>query len=77
MPLAGRSIPINGNREMIINYIGNPNGTGAIAEFQTVSFADVLDGKIEPSVFQDKIVFIGATAHRTWGYLLDTDGADA
>ncbi len=62
IPLAGRLIPINGNREMIINYIGNPNGTGAIAEFQTVSFADVLDGKIEPSVFQDKIVFIGATA---------------
>ncbi len=43
---------------MTIDYIG---ATGAFAA-QTVSFADVLEGKIAPERFRGKYVLIGATA---------------
>jgi signal transduction histidine kinase/CHASE2 domain-containing sensor protein len=43
---------------MTIDYIG---ATGAFAA-QTVSFSDVLDGKIAPERFRGKYVLIGATA---------------
>ena len=62
LPFAGRFIPISGNNEMLINYIGNPKGSGRIADFPVVSFVDVINGEIEPALFQDKIVIIGATA---------------
>ncbi|MDQ2747517.1 MAG: CHASE2 and HATPase_c domain-containing protein, partial [Acidobacteriota bacterium] len=43
---------------MLIDYIG---ASGSFAA-QTVSFADVLDGKISPERFRGKYVLIGATA---------------
>jgi signal transduction histidine kinase len=43
---------------MTIDYIG---ATGSFAA-QTVSFADVLDGKIAPERFRGKYVLVGATA---------------
>ncbi len=43
---------------MTIDYIG---GSGSFAA-QTLSFADVLDGKIAPERFRGKYVLIGATA---------------
>ncbi len=43
---------------MLIDYIG---ASGSFAA-QTVSFADVLDGKISPGRFRGKYVLIGATA---------------
>ncbi len=43
---------------MLIDYIG---ASGSFAA-QTVSFADVLDGKISPKRFRGKYVLIGATA---------------
>jgi adenylate cyclase len=45
-----------GGREPWIDYRGPP-GT-----IRTVSFSDVLRGKIPPGVFRDKIVVVGATA---------------
>ncbi|HEX6976838.1 MAG TPA: adenylate/guanylate cyclase domain-containing protein [Patescibacteria group bacterium] len=39
-----------------INYIGGPGS------YITYSFSDVLDGEVNPRVFRDKIVLIGATA---------------
>jgi len=62
LPFAGRLIPISGNNEMLINYVGSPKGTGGTASFQTVSFVDVLNGEINPTLFQDKMVIVGATA---------------
>ena len=62
LAFAGRSIPLSDNQEMLINYIGNPQGTGEILNFLTVSFVDAVNGSIEPALFQDKIVIIGATA---------------
>jgi adenylate cyclase len=41
---------------MRINYVGKPD------TFTTYSFIDVLEGRIKPEVFQDKIVLVGATA---------------
>ncbi len=40
-----------------INFIGPPHS------FREYSFADVLNGKINPAQFKNKIVLIGATAH--------------
>ena len=62
LPFAGRSIPISDNGEMLINYISNPRGIGAIVNFQTISLVDVLDGEIDLSIFEDKVVLIGSTA---------------
>lgn len=42
--------------QLRINFAGGPNS------FTRVSFVDVLEGKIPPAEFRDKIVLIGATA---------------
>ncbi len=47
-------IPLE-NGEMLINYFAPPY------KFNNISFGDVLDGKIAPEVFKDKIVLIGVT----------------
>ncbi|MFN5137067.1 MAG: CHASE2 domain-containing protein [Pseudanabaena sp.] len=45
-----------GGHQFIINYRRSLQG------FQTVRMADVLDGKIAPDLFRDRIVMIGVTA---------------
>jgi adenylate cyclase len=62
LPFAGRLIPVSDNNEMIINYISSPQLSGGIVNFETVSFVDVINGEVAPTLFQDKIVIIGATA---------------
>jgi adenylate cyclase len=62
LPFAGRFIPLSDDNEMLINYIGSPQQSGGIVNFETVSFIDVINGKVDPALFQDKIVLIGATA---------------
>jgi adenylate cyclase len=42
--------------QVLVNFAG-PAGT-----FTTYSFADVIDGKVAPGTFKDKIVYVGATA---------------
>ncbi len=42
--------------QMLINYAQKPYG------FPSVSFADVVNGKIDPKQFEGKIVLVGATA---------------
>jgi adenylate cyclase len=49
-------IPIDSWNRMTINYCG-PEST-----FKYFSFCDVIDGKIPPDKFRNKIVFLGATA---------------
>jgi adenylate cyclase len=55
LPFNGRIIPLNQNNEMLINYTSSTN-------FSTISFVDLLNGKIDPQLLEDKIVLIGATA---------------
>jgi adenylate cyclase len=62
LPFAGRSIPVDHAGAMVINYSAGARGTGEPAGFETVSFVDTLEGKVNPLVFQDKIVLVGATA---------------
>ncbi len=54
--LGQRSIPVDYNRAMWINYIGKSG------VYPLYSFSDVSNGRISPTLFKDKIVFIGATA---------------
>lgn len=49
-------VQLNRSNEMLINY------TGPAASFHRYSFVDVIDGKIPPGTFTDKIVLIGAVA---------------
>lgn len=61
LPFSGRSIPVNDKNETIINYSTHWQGTQGEA-FPIVSFIDVINGKTDTALFEDKIVFIGATA---------------
>jgi len=61
IPLAGRSIPIDDNDTMIINYAGGPYKSAPPA-FTVVSFVDVLNGLVPPETFERKLVLIGLTA---------------
>jgi len=62
LPFAGRSIPLDDAGAMLINYVAGAAGTGEPSGFRTVSFLDVLEGTIDPGVFEDKLVLVGATA---------------
>jgi adenylate cyclase len=62
LPFAGRFIPVTDNNEMLINYLVSPDSTGGIVNFQAVSFVDILNEETDITIFQDKIVLIGATA---------------
>ena len=57
--LAGRSIPLDNDNRMLINYPANQMSS---YDFPTVSYSDILDDSINPSIFHDKIVLIGVTA---------------
>ncbi|MDO8568391.1 MAG: adenylate/guanylate cyclase domain-containing protein [Dehalococcoidales bacterium] len=59
LPFAGRSISLDRGNRMLINYTG---ASAAPLKFETVSYADVLQGDITPAVFKDKLVLIGAIA---------------
>jgi len=59
LTFAGRSIPLDNNRNMLVNYTCD---SVAPLSFMIVSYADVLTGNVEHDIFQDKIVMIGATA---------------
>jgi adenylate cyclase len=60
--LAGRSIPLDDSNSMLINYLAGSSGAGATANFQTVSYVDVMRGQVDPNIFTDKIVIVGAIA---------------
>jgi len=53
--MLNKSIELGSNR-MLVNFVGKP------ASFKTVSFSDVLAGKIDEKEFDNKVVIIGATS---------------
>lgn len=55
MFMAGQILPVNFNMQMLINYYGPPK------TFPNYSFYDVLNDKIDPAAFKNKIVLIGST----------------
>lgn len=54
--LGDRRIPVDANYSMWINYAGPPGN------YPRYSFADVANGRIDPALLKDKILFLGATA---------------
>jgi len=58
---AGRDIPVDGAKRVKINYFGPPSDVyGPGSTFQVVSFVDVLRGRIDPDVWRNGLVFVGA-----------------
>ncbi len=47
-------VPTDKTGRSIINYSGKPR------DYEYISLADVMDGKIDPRIFSDSIVFVGA-----------------
>ena len=74
MAFAGRSIPLDDANCMIINYLSPSSDRGVDGAFRTVSFAEALTGEVDPSVFYDKIVLIGATASALGDYFWTPQG---
>jgi len=54
--LAGRNIPVDESYTMWINY------TGPAGVYPSYSFSDIAQGKIDPVLLKDKVLFLGATA---------------
>ncbi|MEE8470972.1 MAG: adenylate/guanylate cyclase domain-containing protein [Dehalococcoidia bacterium] len=62
LTFAGRSIPLDDVNGMLINYVAGSDDAGDTTGFQTVSYVDTLRNEIDPDIFADRIVLIGATA---------------
>jgi adenylate cyclase len=58
---SGRFIPTNAISMMIISFAGPPSPIESpdSQTFHTVSFVDVMEGRIPPATFRDKMVFLG------------------
>jgi adenylate cyclase len=61
LKMVGREIPVGSQGDMFIHYAGPPAQPDA-STFRTVSYHDVLDGKVDAEFFKDKIVLVGITA---------------
>ena len=59
LSLAGRSIPLDNDNNMLINYEASPATSSG---FEAFSYADVLRNNINPDTLQDRIVVVGVTA---------------
>jgi adenylate cyclase len=58
--LAGRQIPVDATTSVKINFFGPPSRPEAPpTTFHTVSFVDVLRGRVDPQTWRDGIVFVG------------------
>jgi adenylate cyclase len=53
--LGQRTIPVDSDNAMWINYTGPPGN------YPHYSFADIVDGRIDPALLKGKILFVGAT----------------
>jgi adenylate cyclase len=58
--IAGRQIPVDATTSVSINFFGPPSRPEAPpTTFNTVSFVDVLRGRVDPQTWRDGIVFVG------------------
>lgn len=51
-----RSVPVDESYAMWINYVG------AAGAYPRYSFSDIVEGRVDPELLKEKIIFIGATA---------------
>ena len=54
--IADKTIPVDADNRMWINYMGPPNN------YPSFSFADIVNGRINPERLKGKVLFVGATA---------------
>lgn len=54
--IGDRSIPTDGQHRMLINYAASSG------VFETISFTDILNGRVSPERLRGKVFFVGATA---------------
>jgi diguanylate cyclase (GGDEF)-like protein len=60
LQLAGRTIPLDADGSLLINFFGPPSRPYAAGStFRVVSFVDVLRGRVDPSVWRGGLVFVG------------------
>ena len=62
LPFGSQLIPVDDINCMLINYASSPAELSIPGSFQTVSYADVLGDRVNPAIFQDSLVIVGATA---------------
>jgi two-component system, OmpR family, phosphate regulon sensor histidine kinase PhoR len=53
LQVAQRDVPLDHTGQALIDFFGGPN------TFTSYSYKDVLDGRVDPAVFKDKIVLVG------------------
>ena len=58
---AGRAIPTVPPGRMLINFLGPPTGPDHGGAFTIIPFVDVLDGRFDRALVNDKIVLLGLT----------------
>ncbi|MDP9238080.1 MAG: adenylate/guanylate cyclase domain-containing protein [Chloroflexota bacterium] len=56
LPLFGRSVPVERNETLRVNYVGGR------AKFPTLTFGQLLSGEFDASMVRDKIVLVGLDA---------------
>lgn len=54
--LGERTVPLDGRSQLLLHYYGRKGS------FRFVSVADVMEGRLPTDTFQNKVVFVGATA---------------
>ncbi len=57
---ANRDLTTDGIGQMLIYYFGEPTNVNQPGTFPVYSFVDVVEGRVPPDAFKDKIVLIGA-----------------
>ena len=62
LPFGGQLIPVDDINCMLINYASSSAKLSIPGSFLTVSYTDVLGDRINPAIFQDSLVIVGATA---------------
>ncbi|TME34982.1 MAG: EAL domain-containing protein, partial [Chloroflexi bacterium] len=61
LQFAGRSLPVDASTSLRINFFGAPSRPyQQVATFRVVSYVDVLRGRVDPSVWRDGLVLVGA-----------------
>jgi adenylate cyclase len=61
MHAAGRAIPLAEHDTMLIDFLGPPSEPGGRGPFPVISFVDVLEGRFDRALVQDRIVLLGPT----------------
>jgi adenylate cyclase len=54
------NVPVDGKSQMRVNFVGGPNS------FQSLSYADIIDGNFNPEDVKDKLVLVGMMDVKGW-----------